>query len=31
MIELYVKMVQNGLPLEKVPKKYREAVKAELT
>lgn len=30
MIELYVKMVRNGLDIEKVPSKYRDAVRKAL-
>lgn len=30
MVELYVKMVKNGLPIEKVPSKYREKVRDAL-
>lgn len=29
-VTFYVNLVKNGLPLEKVPKKWRDAVKAEL-
>jgi len=30
MVELYLKMVKGGLPIEKVPAKYREQVRARL-
>lgn len=30
MIEFWVKMVQKGYDIEKVPKKYRDAVKRKI-